>query len=54
MRLGVLAGIGKSWKGALERVRIAEDLGYEHVSSGEAWGPSALPFPARQLEALVS
>ena len=44
MRLGVLAGIGKDWREALERVRIAEDLGYEHVATGEAWGPSALPF----------
>ncbi len=44
MRLGVLATIGRDWKKALERVRIAEDLGYEHVSTGEAWGPSALPF----------
>jgi alkanesulfonate monooxygenase SsuD/methylene tetrahydromethanopterin reductase-like flavin-dependent oxidoreductase (luciferase family) len=44
MRLGVLATLGKDWKAAVERVRIAEDLGYEHVATGEAWGPSALPF----------
>ncbi len=44
MRLGVLAGIGKDWREDLEKVRIAEGLGYEHVSTGEAWGPSALPF----------
>ncbi len=44
MRIGVLASIGKDWKAAVERVRIAEDLGYEHVSAGEAWGPSALPL----------
>lgn len=44
MRLGVLATIGRDWKAAVERVRIAEDLGYEHVATGEAWGPSALPF----------
>jgi alkanesulfonate monooxygenase SsuD/methylene tetrahydromethanopterin reductase-like flavin-dependent oxidoreductase (luciferase family) len=44
VRLGVLATIGKDWRTAVERVRIAEDLGYEHVSAGEAWGPSALPF----------
>ena len=44
MRLGVLATMGKNWKNALERVRMAEDLGYEHVSSGEAWGPSLIPF----------
>ena len=44
MRLGVLARIGKDWKASLERVRVAEDLGYAHVSTGEAWGPSVLPF----------
>jgi alkanesulfonate monooxygenase SsuD/methylene tetrahydromethanopterin reductase-like flavin-dependent oxidoreductase (luciferase family) len=44
MRLGVLAAIGRDWREAVERVRIAEDLGYEHVATGEAWGPSALPF----------
>ncbi len=44
MRLGVLATMGKDWKTSVERVRIAEDLGYEHVSCGEAWGPSVLPF----------
>ena len=44
MRLGVIAGAGKDWKQGLERIRIAEDLGYEHVTAGEAWGPSALPF----------
>lgn len=44
MRLGVLATIGRDWKAAVERVRIAEDLGYEHVATGEAWGPSALAF----------
>jgi alkanesulfonate monooxygenase SsuD/methylene tetrahydromethanopterin reductase-like flavin-dependent oxidoreductase (luciferase family) len=44
MRLGLLAALGKDWKQPVERVRIAEDLGYEHVATGEAWGPSALPF----------
>ena len=44
MRLGVLATMGKDWEKSVERVRIAEDLGYEHVSSGEAWGPSLIPF----------
>ncbi len=44
MRLGVLATMGKDWKASVERVRIAEELGYEHVSCGEAWGPSVLPF----------
>ncbi len=44
MRLGVLATTGKDWTEGLERVRIAEHLGYEHVATGEAWGASALPF----------
>jgi len=44
VRLGVIATIGKDWQAAVERVRIAEDLGYEHVTAGEAWGPSAIPF----------
>ena len=44
MRLGVLATMGKDWRKSVERVRIAEELGYEHVSSGEAWGPSLIPF----------
>ena len=43
MRLGVIATIGRDWKAAVERVRIAEDLGDEHVTTGEAWGPSAIP-----------
>lgn len=43
-RLGVIASMGKDWKASVERVRIAEDLGYEHVSVGEAWGASAIPF----------
>lgn len=44
MRLGVIATMGKDWESAIERVRIAEDLGYEHVTTGEAWGASAIPF----------
>ena len=44
MELGVIAGIGNDWKSAVERVRIAEDLGYAHIATGEAWNPSALPF----------
>ena len=46
MRLGILAGAGGDWKDSLEKVRIAEDLGYEMVASGEAWGPSVLPWLA--------
>lgn len=44
MRLGVIATMGRDWKTAVERVRIAESLGYDHASTGEAWGPSAIPF----------
>lgn len=44
MRLGLLGALGTDWKQAIDRVRIAEDLGYEHMATGEAWGPSALPF----------
>ena len=44
MRLGVLAGGGNAWRESLEKVRIAESLGYEMVGSGEAWGPSTVPW----------
>ena len=45
MRLGVLAGLeAADWKDSLEKVRIAEDLGYELVGRGEAWGTSVLPW----------
>lgn len=44
MRLGVLAGMGGNWQQALEKVKIAESLGYELVATGEAWGPSSIPW----------
>lgn len=44
MRLGVLAGCGQDWKAAVEKVQIAESLGYEFVATGEAWGPSSIPW----------
>jgi len=44
MRLGVLAGIGRDWHESLEKVRIADSLGYELVATGEAWGPSTVPW----------
>ena len=46
MRLGVLAGAGRDWRESLEKVRIAESLGYELVATGEAWGPSTVPWMA--------
>lgn len=44
MRLGLLMNMGNDWRGALEKVRIAEDLGYEYIAGAEAWGPSTLPW----------
>ena len=44
MRLGVLAGAGGDWRASVEKVRIAESLGYELVATGEAWGPSTVPW----------
>ena len=44
MRLGVLAGGGRDWRTAVEKVQIAESLGYEFVATGEAWGPSSIPW----------
>ena len=44
MRLGVLAGMGADWQESVEKVRIAESLGYELVATGEAWGPSTVPW----------
>ena len=44
MRLGVLAGAGVDWRESVEKVRIAESLGYEFVATGEAWGPSTVPW----------
>src|SRR3990172_2617805 len=46
MRLGGLAGAGSDWRESLDKVRIAEELGYELVATGEAWGPSILPWMA--------
>lgn len=46
MRLGLLAGPGNDWREGLEKVRVAEDLGIELVSTGEAWGKSAVPWLA--------
>lgn len=44
MRLGLLTGMGDDWRETLEKVRIAEDLGYERVSCAESWSPSPLPW----------
>jgi alkanesulfonate monooxygenase SsuD/methylene tetrahydromethanopterin reductase-like flavin-dependent oxidoreductase (luciferase family) len=44
MRLGLLVGIGEDWRETVEKARIAEELGYERVSSAESWSPSPLPL----------
>lgn len=44
MRLGLLLGMGKDWRSSIEQVKTAEALGYEYIATGEAWGPSILPW----------
>jgi alkanesulfonate monooxygenase SsuD/methylene tetrahydromethanopterin reductase-like flavin-dependent oxidoreductase (luciferase family) len=44
MRLGLLTQMGDNWRETLEKVKIAEDLGYERVTGSEAWGPSPIPW----------
>jgi alkanesulfonate monooxygenase SsuD/methylene tetrahydromethanopterin reductase-like flavin-dependent oxidoreductase (luciferase family) len=44
MRLGVLAGASNDWRESIEKVQIAESLGYELVATGEAWGTSTIPW----------
>ncbi|MEZ4502541.1 MAG: LLM class flavin-dependent oxidoreductase [Dehalococcoidia bacterium] len=44
MRLGLIAGMGEDWRETLEKVRIAEDLGYERVVGTEAWSLSPVPW----------
>jgi alkanesulfonate monooxygenase SsuD/methylene tetrahydromethanopterin reductase-like flavin-dependent oxidoreductase (luciferase family) len=44
MRLGLLTGMGDNWHKTLEKVKIAEDLGYSRVSAAESWGPSPIPW----------
>ena len=44
MRLGLQSGMGGDWEHSLEKVKIAEDLGYELVTTGEAWGVSPIPW----------
>ncbi|MCY4657556.1 MAG: LLM class flavin-dependent oxidoreductase [Gammaproteobacteria bacterium] len=44
MKLGILAGMGADWRDSVAKVQIAESLGYSLVATGEAWGPSTLPW----------
>ena len=44
MRLGVLAGAGRDWQTGIAKVQAAEALGFDLVATGEAWGPSSIPW----------
>ncbi len=45
MQLGLQAPMEDDWQATIEKVRIAEDLGYGPITSGgESWGPSAIPW----------
>lgn len=44
MKLGVLCGMGRDWRDSIEKVRVAESLGFSMVATGEAWGPSSVPW----------
>ena len=44
MKLGIIAGMGSDWRASIDKVRIADSLGYSMVTTGEAWGPSSLPW----------
>ena len=44
MRLGLLTGMDDDWRETLQKIAIAEDLGYERVCGSEAWSPSPLPW----------
>lgn len=45
MKLGLQAPMEEDWRRTLEKVRIAEDLGIEHITAGgESWGPSTIPW----------
>ena len=38
MRSGVLTGMSGNWEQAIEKVKIAESLGYEMVATGDVGG----------------
>ena len=44
MRLGLLTDMGDDWRETLEKIKIAEDLGYERVCDSESWTTSPLPW----------
>ena len=44
MKLGIIAGPGRDWRETIEKIKVAESLGYELVTSGEAWNTSIIPW----------
>jgi alkanesulfonate monooxygenase SsuD/methylene tetrahydromethanopterin reductase-like flavin-dependent oxidoreductase (luciferase family) len=44
MRLGLMANIEGDWRETVEKIQVAEELGYERVVGGESWNSSPLPF----------
>lgn len=44
MHLGVIVNMEDDWRASIEKVRIAEDLGYEMVTCTETWGVSPIPW----------
>ena len=39
-----MRGWAGNWRESIEKVQIAESLGYEMVTTGESWAPSSLPW----------
>ena len=46
MRLGLQIGPGDDWRENLEKAKVAESLGIEMITTGEAWGRSTVPWLA--------
>ena len=45
MKLGIFVHQqGSEWKDAIEKVKLAEDMGYDWALVTEAWGNSAIPW----------
>ena len=46
MRIGMSIELGQDWRESLKTAQVAEELGVEFLSTGEAWGASAIPWLA--------